>query len=69
LINFKDWGEAMTLDDKKFMDIAFAEAKKGYDEGGIPVSFSSFFDLAVSIQSFIRFHKYFTQKYINSTLC
>jgi len=28
----------MTLDDKKFMDIAFAEAKKGYDEGGIPVS-------------------------------
>lgn len=28
----------MTLDDAKFLAIAYDEAKAGYDEGGIPVS-------------------------------
>lgn len=30
----------MTLDDAKFLGMAYEEAKAGYDEGGIPVSTS-----------------------------
>src|SRR5438067_432340 len=31
------WGLAMTENDRKFLRLAFAEAEKGYAEGGIPI--------------------------------